>query len=74
MKNVDFLIIFLCAVQMAIAYSITRKNSDLFDRLPASQYFTAVRMLRERSTISSAILVAMYALIPIEFLVVYAFF
>ncbi len=74
MKNVDFLIIFLCAVQMAIAYSITRMNSDLFDRLPASQYFTAVRMLRERSTISSAILVAMYALIPIEFLVVYAFF
>jgi predicted transcriptional regulator of viral defense system len=74
MKTVDFLIISLCAVQMAIAYAITRKRSDLFDRLPASRYFTAVRQLRERSAISSAILVTMYALIPMEFLVVYVFF
>lgn len=74
MKSVDFIVIFLSFFQMIVAAVIARRNAGIFDKYPVHQYFAAFLLLKEKKPLAAYVLCLMYALIPLEFFVLYAFF
>lgn len=74
MKYVDIIVILLSSIQMIVAAIIARRNAEIFDRYPAYQYFKAFLLLKDKRPLAAYVLCLMYALIPLEFFILYVFF
>jgi hypothetical protein len=66
-----WLVIVLAVIQMAVAYTITLLNREYFDGRPAYEYGRAIGALAKDRPIAALIMRACYALLLVEWAVVY---
>lgn len=70
MTSISWIILSLAAIQMIIAAIITQKNKKIFNKYPAHQFKNAVNELEIEKPFLAKILTLMYALLPLEYIVV----
>jgi hypothetical protein len=66
-----WLVLALAAIQMAVAFVITRRNREYFDGRPAYEYGRAIAALGKDRPMAALVIRACYALLIVEWVVVW---